>query len=163
MLNTSEDLYGNLFLLWGWCHHCSVAKSCPALCDPMDCSTPGFPVLHHLLEFVQTHVHWVGDAVQPSRPLSRPSAFNLSQHQDLFQWVGSLRLYMIQLKCEVILLGTTEGNGELSYTLGVDWIVSSQKIYQGLPWYLVIGNLPTNIEETNSIPGPGRFQMLWGN
>ena len=57
----------------------------------MDCSTPGFPVHHQLLEFSQTHVHWVGDAIQPSYPLSSPSppAFNLSQHQDLFQWVSS--------------------------------------------------------------------------
>ena len=53
---------------------CSGAQSCPTLGDPMDCSTPDFPVLHHLLEFIQTHVHWVGDAIQPSRPLStRPS------------------------------------------------------------------------------------------
>ena len=63
----------------------------PTLCDPMDCSTPGFPVLHHLLEFSQTHVHWVSDAIQPSDPLPSPSppAFNLSQHQGLFQWVSS--------------------------------------------------------------------------
>ena len=54
--------------------------------DPMDCSTPGFPVLHHLLEFAQTHVHWFSDTIQPSCPLSStsPSAFNLSQHQGLF-------------------------------------------------------------------------------
>ena len=69
----------------------SVIHSCPTLCDPMDCSTPGFPVLHHLTELAQTHVHWVGDAIQPSHPLSSPSppAFNLSQHQGLFQWVAS--------------------------------------------------------------------------
>ena len=55
----------------------------------MDCSTPGFPVLHYLLESVQTHVHWVGNAIQPSHPLSPPSSvFNLCQHQRLFQWVG---------------------------------------------------------------------------
>ena len=55
------------------------------LCDPMDCSMPGFPVHHQLLEFTQTHVHWVNDAIQPSHPLSSPSppAFNLSQHQGL--------------------------------------------------------------------------------
>ena len=49
---------------------CSVAKSCLTLCDPMDCSTPGFPVLHYLLEFAETHVHWVNDAIQPYYPLS---------------------------------------------------------------------------------------------
>ena len=57
----------------------------------MDCSTPGLPVHHQLPEFTQTHVHWVGDAIQPSHTLSSPSlpAFNLSQHQDLFKWVSS--------------------------------------------------------------------------
>ena len=64
-------------------NHCSVTQLCLTLCDPMDCTMPGFPVLHHLLELAQTHVHWVGDAIQPSCPLSTPSlpAFNLSQHQ----------------------------------------------------------------------------------
>ena len=63
-----------------------VAQSCMTLCDPMDCSTPGFPVHHQLLELSQTYVHRVGDAIQPSHPLSSPSppTFNLSQHQDLF-------------------------------------------------------------------------------
>ena len=69
----------------------SVAQWCLTLCDPMDCSTPGFPVHHQLPEFTQTHVHRVGDAIQPSHPLSSPSppAFNLSQHQGLFQRVSS--------------------------------------------------------------------------
>ena len=68
-----------------------VNQSCPTLCNPMDRSTPGFPVHHQLLEFTQTRVHWVGDAIQPSHPLLLPSPpiFNLSQHQDLFKWVGS--------------------------------------------------------------------------
>ena len=59
----------------------------------MDCSTPGLPVHYQLPEFIQTHVHWVSDAIQPSHPLSSPSppAFNLSQHQGLFQWVSSSR------------------------------------------------------------------------
>ena len=67
-------------------HCCPVTQSCVTFCDPMNCSTPGFPVLHHLLEFAQIHVHWVSDAIQPSRLLSCPSppAFNLSQHQGLF-------------------------------------------------------------------------------
>ena len=65
---------------------CSVTHSCPALCNPMICSTPGFPVLLYLLELTQTHVHRVGDAIRPSHPLSSPSppAFNCSQHQGLF-------------------------------------------------------------------------------
>ena len=70
----------------------SVTQSCPTLCDPMNHSTPGLPVHHQLLEFTQTHVHRVSDAIQPSLPLSSPSppAPNPSQHQSLFQWVNSL-------------------------------------------------------------------------
>ena len=69
----------------------SVAQSCPTLSDPMNRSTPGLPVHHQLPEFTQTHVHRVGDAIQPSHPLSSPSppAPNPSQHQSLFQWVNS--------------------------------------------------------------------------
>ena len=69
----------------------SVTQSCPTLWDPMDCSRPGLPVHHQLLELTQTHVHWVSDAIQPSHPLSFPSppAFNLSQHHSLFRWVSS--------------------------------------------------------------------------
>ena len=69
----------------------SVAQSCPTLCDPNNCSTPGLPVHHQLPEFTQTHVHPVRDAIQPSHPLSSPSppAPNPSQHQSLFQWVNS--------------------------------------------------------------------------
>ena len=74
--------------VWMWCC-CSVAQPCPILCDPLD-SMPGFPVLCYLPGFAQTHVHWISDAIQPSHPLplSYPFAFNLSQHQGLFQWVG---------------------------------------------------------------------------
>ena len=74
-----------------WVHFSSVAQLCPTLCNPMDWRTPGFPVHHQLLELAQTHVRRVSDAIQPPHPLSSPSppAFNLSQHQDLFQWVSS--------------------------------------------------------------------------
>ena len=69
----------------------SVPQSCPTLWDPMDCSTPDFPVHHQLSELAQTHVHWIGNAIQPSNPLSSPSpSLKLSQHQGLFQWVSSL-------------------------------------------------------------------------
>ena len=77
----------------------SVTHSCPTLCDPMNHSTPGLPVHHHLPEFTQTHFHRVSDAIQPSHPLSSPfaPALNPSQHQSLFQWglfqwVFSLRM-----------------------------------------------------------------------
>ena len=69
----------------------SGTQLCPTLCDPMNCSTPGLPVHHQLLEFTQTHIYWVSDAIQPFHPLSTPSppAPNPSQHQSLFQWVNS--------------------------------------------------------------------------
>ena len=70
----------------------SVTQLYLTLCDPVDCSIPDLHVHHQLPELAQTHVHWVGDAIQPSHPLLSPcsSAFDLSQHQDLFQWVSSL-------------------------------------------------------------------------
>ena len=76
-------------LLLSW-----VAKSCSTLRNPMDCSMPGFPILHYLPEFAWTHVRWVSDAIQSSQPLlpPSPSALNLFQHQGLFQWVSSLAL-----------------------------------------------------------------------
>ena len=69
----------------------SVAQSCPTLCNSMNHSMPGLPIHHQLPEIIQTHAHWVSDAIQPSHPLSSPSppALSLSQHQDLFQWVSS--------------------------------------------------------------------------
>ena len=68
-----------------------LSLSCVRLCDPMDCSTSGFPVHHQLPKLAQTHVHWVSDAIQPSHPLTSPSpsAFSLSPHQGLLQWVSS--------------------------------------------------------------------------
>ena len=86
------------------CQFTSVAQSCPTLCDPMDYSTPGFPVHHQLPELTQIHVHWVGDGIQPSHSPSSPSppAFNLSYNQGLFQWVSSLhqvaRVLEVQLQ-----------------------------------------------------------------
>ena len=69
---------------------CSVTQSCLTLCNPMDCSTPGLSVPHHLPKFAQVHVHCIADAIQPSPPLtpSSPSALSLSQHQELFQHQG---------------------------------------------------------------------------
>ena len=78
-----------IFYILYYC--CSLTKLCPTLWDPMNCSTPGFPVLRYLPELAQTHVHRVGEASQSSHLLSSPSppAFNLSQYQGLFQWVSS--------------------------------------------------------------------------
>ena len=75
-------------------HFSSVAQPCPTLWDPMNRSTPGLPVHHQLLEFTQTHIHRIGDAIQPSHPLLSlcPPAPNLSQYQGLFQWLSSLHV-----------------------------------------------------------------------
>ena len=95
----------------------SVAQSCLTLCDPVNCHTPGLPVHHQLLEFIQTHVHWVGDAIQPFHPLSSPSppSLNLSQHQDLFKWVSSLhqvaKVLYFQLSIPGLERSSGEGNG----------------------------------------------------
>ena len=78
---------------WHWFIGAVIVPSvsCVWFCDPVKCSTPGFPVPRYLSEFAQTHVHWVSDAIQPSHPLLSlsPPAFNLSRHQGLFQWVSS--------------------------------------------------------------------------
>ena len=85
-------IFGTVFLTLGyrsyWNHCSSVTQSCLILWDPMDCSTPGFPVHHQLPEPAQAHVHWVSDAIQPSHPLlsPSPSAFSLSQHQGLSKY-----------------------------------------------------------------------------
>ena len=77
--------------LWMVHQFSSITQLCPTLCDPIDCSMPGFPVHYQLPEPAQTHVHRASDAIQPSHPLSSPSspAFNLPQHQGLFKWVSS--------------------------------------------------------------------------
>ena len=95
---------------------CSVTQSCRTPCDPMDCSTAGFPVLHYLLEFAQTEVQW---NIQLSHPLMPPSppAFSLSQHQDLFQWVGSS--YQVGKVLE-LQLQYSEYSGLISFR--IDWL-----------------------------------------
>ena len=87
-----DVLYDYSNLMWFSVQFSSVIQSCPTLYDPIDCRMPGFPVHHQLLELAQTHVHRVGDAIQPSHPLMSPSppTFNLSQHQGLFQSARSL-------------------------------------------------------------------------
>ena len=90
---------------------CSVADSCPMLCDLMDFSMTGFPVLHYLLEFVQTHIHWVGNAIQPSHPLLPPSpALSLSQHQGFFpSFLTNMELTSFSFFFSAIAMVTTVG------------------------------------------------------
>ena len=90
--STKPGIYSHFLLPLRWVNQFSlVAQSCPTLCDPTDCNTPGFPVHHQLLELTQSHVHWVSDVIQPSHPLSflSPPALDFSQLQGLLQWVSS--------------------------------------------------------------------------
>ena len=98
-----------------------VTQSCPTLCKLKDCSTPGFPVHHQLLELAQTHVHWVGYAIQPSPPLfpPSPSAFNLSQNQGLFQWVSSSHQVARVLEFQLQHQSFNEYSGLISFRM--DW------------------------------------------
>ena len=95
----------------------SVTQWTIALCDPTDCSMPGFPALHYLPQFVQAHVHRVGDAIQPSPPLSSPSppAFNLSHHQGLFKWVSSSHQYW---RFSFNISPSNEYSGLISFRIG---------------------------------------------
>ena len=87
LIDIYENILFNLYNSIEVDQFSSVAQLCLTLCDPMDCSMPGFPVHHQLPELAQTHVHRVSDAIQPSYPVLAPSppAFNFSQHQGLFQ------------------------------------------------------------------------------
>ena len=100
----------------------SVAQSCSTLCDPMDCSTLGFPVYPQLPELVQTHVRWVSNAIQPSNPLSSPSppALHLFQHQGLFQGVSSLHKVAKVLEFQLCISPSNEYSGLISFRM--DWL-----------------------------------------
>ena len=104
------------------CGYCSVAKLCSTLCNPMDCSMPGFPALHYLLKFAQIHVHWVSDATQPSHSLLpyTPFAFSLSQHQGIFQWVGPLHQVAKVLEFSFSISPSNEYSGLSSFRM--DWL-----------------------------------------
>ena len=99
----------------------SVTQSFPTLGDLMDCSTQGLPVHHQLRKFTQTHVHWVGDAIQPPHPLSSPSppSFNLSQHQGLFKWVNSSH-QVAKVLVSASASASNEPSGLISFRM--DWL-----------------------------------------
>ena len=100
----------------------SVAQSCPTLWDPVNCSTPGLHVHHQLPESTQTHVHWVGDTIQPSPPLSSPSppTLNLSHHQGVFKWVSSSHLVAKVLEFQLNISPSNEHPGLISFRM--DWL-----------------------------------------
>ena len=112
----------NNSLKWFSVQFTSVTQSCLTLCHPVDCSMSGLPVHHQLSELAQTHVHWVYDAIQPSHPLLSPSppAFNLSQHQGLFQWVSSSHQVAKVLELQLLDQSFNEYSGLIS--LRMDWL-----------------------------------------
>ena len=121
-----------------WVSVSSLAQSCPTLCDPTDGSTTGFPAHHHLLELAQAHVHRVGDGIQPYHPLSSPSpAFNLAQHQGLFQWVSFSHQVAKVLEGALASASVLPMNIRDWFPLGLTGFISSQS--KGLSW--VFSNL----------------------
>ena len=115
-VSSSENERNNYICLIGL--FSSVAQLCPTLCDPMEYSMLGFPGYHQLPELTQTHVRRVSDAIQPTHPLSSPSppAFNLSQHQDLFQWLSSSKYWSFSLSISP----SSEYLGLISFRM--DWL-----------------------------------------
>ena len=111
----------SLLLTFGFTLLVVQSHSCTNLCNPTDCSMPGFCVLHHLLEFAQTEIHWVSDAILPSHPLSSPSppVLNFSRHQSLFQWIGSSHQVprVLELRFSI---STSKEYSRLS-SLKIDW------------------------------------------
>ena len=106
----------------------SVTQPCLTLCDPMDCSMPGFFVHHQIPELTQTHVHRIGDAIQPPHPLSShsPPAFNLSQHHGLFQWVSSLHQVAKVLELHSAWASVLPVNIQGWFPLGLTGLISLQ-------------------------------------
>ena len=117
-----SSLNGHLGCFHVLCCCCSVTQSYLTVCDPMDCSIAGFPVLHNLLEFAETLVHLINGAIQPSHPLLLPSlsALNLSQHQCLFQQVGSLLRWPKYWSLSFSISPSNEYSGLISFM--IDWL-----------------------------------------
>ena len=109
----------------------SIAQSCPTLWDPTDYSTPGLPVHHQFLEFTHIYVNWIGDAIQPSQPLSFPSppTFNISQHQGLFKWVSSLN-QVANISCNIS--PSNEYSGLISFRINWLYLLAVQGTLKSL-------------------------------
>ena len=136
--STPPFFYNKCFFPSDLSKHCccchSVAQSWLTLWDPVNCSTPGFPVHHQLPDLAQTHIHWISDAIQPSHPLLSPSppAFNLSQHQGLF-WVSSYIRWPKYWSFSFSISPSNEHPGLISFRM--DWwdLLAVQGILKSLP------------------------------
>ena len=137
---SSSSSFSSLFFLTAYFYccstgkSCSVNKSCLTLCYPKDSSMWGFLVFHYLLEFAQTYVNWVNDAIQPSHPLSSPSPpiFNLFQHQGLFWWVGSLNQVVKYWNFTFIISPTKEYSGLISFRIDLFDLLAVQGTLKSL-------------------------------
>ena len=146
------------FFLSEHCCYCSIAQLGPTLCDPMDCSTPGFSVLHHLPDFAHIHIHWVSDAIQPSHPLSSPSStLNLSQHQGLYQWVAIHIRWPKFWSFSFSFSPSNEYSGLISFR--IDWF--DLLTVQGMLKILKISNVNSTCN-LNSLPGNVAYSQILG-
>ena len=145
---------------------CSVAKSYSTLHNPMDCSTLGFPVLHHLSEFAQVFVHCITNAIKTSHPLSpsSPFAFNLSQHQSLFQWVGcsqQVAKYWSSASASVLPM-----NSQYPYPLGWTGLISLlskglSRVFSSTIWkHQFFGTQPSLWSNTHPYMTNGKTRAL---
>ena len=137
-LKTTDVTLGKENQFLGLNHYfycCSVPQSCPTLFDPMDCSTPGFPV-HHLPELAQTHVHWVSDAIQPFHPLTTrsPPAFNISRHLDHYSFTKIVVPSLSGKHCALWLRSLPRVH-QVLHILSTDYVLKLQKCaWQNLHW-----------------------------
>ena len=145
----------------------SIYQSCLTLCTPMDCSMPDLPVHHQLPEFTQTHVHWDGDAIQPSHPLSSPSppAFNLSQHQYLFNKVFSnksaLHIRWPMYWSFSFISSSNEYSGLISFRW-TDWITLCYKGFSRVFYHTISSKARTHLTINGSFPDICcSFQCEW--
>ena len=125
---------------------CSVAQSCPTLCDPMDCSTPGLPVHHQLPELAQTRVHWVGGDIQPSHPLLSlsPPTFNVSQHQGL-SWVLIISCAFSGARITSFMIGPPDRH---TWMLQLGWTLHLQNTPNSL-WFRLQSYLFPNLSPSS--------------
>ena len=126
-----QSLGPSMLLEW---HCCSVAQLCPTICNSIDCRMPGFPVLHHLLGLAQTHVHWVGDAIQPSHPLSSPSpsVFSLSSIRVFSNESGSSHQVAKVLELQLQHHPSSEYSGLISFRINWSDLLEVQRTLKSL-------------------------------
>ena len=132
----------------------SVTQSYPIVWDHTDCSTSGSPVLHHLLELAQTHIHQLADAIQPSNPLPSPSlpAINISQHQGLFQWVNSFHSWSKYWSFSISISTFNEYSGLISFSMDQFDLVAVQGTLKSLLQY-----------RSSKVSVPGVSVSLWSS